>query len=60
MYSVAASGVALLAVYVPQLLHDQDAILAFLAALLWGGDAVQRCENTKTRDAGTTAPQDVG
>ncbi|MEU6959403.1 hypothetical protein [Streptomyces chrestomyceticus] len=60
VYSVVASGVALLAVYAPQVLHDQDAILAFLAALLWGGDAVQRCENTKTRDAGTAPPDDAG
>ncbi|MFK0295463.1 hypothetical protein ACIQU6_34030 [Streptomyces sp. NPDC090442] len=54
VYSVAVSVVALLAVYLPNFVQErQDAILAVLAALLWGGDAVQRCENAKTRDAET-------
>ncbi|MFE7313825.1 hypothetical protein ACFU7T_12060 [Streptomyces sp. NPDC057555] len=52
VFSVAVSVVALLAVYLPGLVQErQEAILAVLAALLWGGDAVQRCEDAKTRDA---------
>ncbi|WP_030372883.1 hypothetical protein [Streptomyces rimosus] len=50
LYSVAASGLTLVAIYVPGL--PQDALLALLAALLWGGDVVQRTENGKTLAAG--------
>lgn len=49
VYSVAASALALIAVYVPGL--PSDSILALVAALLWGGSAVQRCENRKTQEA---------
>lgn len=49
LYSIAAAAVALIATYV----HDlpQEAILGLVAALLGAGEATQRVENSKTREA---------
>ncbi|MFE7113952.1 hypothetical protein ACFU99_00785 [Streptomyces sp. NPDC057654] len=49
VYGVVTSLLALIATYVPHI--PQDAILALVGAILWGGGAVQRCEDDKTRKA---------
>ncbi|MCZ4097304.1 MULTISPECIES: hypothetical protein [unclassified Streptomyces] len=57
VYSVLASALALAAVYVPGL--PREGILAVLAAMLGGGEIVQRFEDGKTLTAAQLPTDDA-